>query len=449
MMEAKEYVERRLSKPEGFDEYCKNRFDVIVFVKRDEEIFTAEQGQRKLTQKLLRKNTNFSNLYRKAYVSVDISSPNRIEQHNYLVEREINSNTFKEEITISLFNLSVLENNKVVEISWYEYGQGYQFGHRSMVAMGHYQDCYHYENNWLTNSPLAKIGLDYYTRYEMQYAYLQRHNLIQCKKRGMDKMFEDILGRGVDWRVMTKPRIKKYWINIAEHDMNFEEFKAFLILLKNGVKLTHINYDALPNINTHFIKSKHRGVSTTRIMNYLYKQEKELTYYYDYLNTLNDIGVSAATDQTFFPKSLSTAHDDAVKKFNAIKLEIKNQSYQNFLINLMVLEFSNNGLSIVVPKKLDEIVQEGKKLNHCVGSYVDRVQNKETTILFIRKTADINTPFYTMEYKNKRVVQVRGKNNANYGKDIENFIEEWKSWISKPKQKKVRTQTSQQMAMQG
>lgn len=460
-MEANEYVERRLPKPEGFDEYCKNRFDVVVLVKRDEEIFTVEHGPRKLTRKLLRKNTNFSTLYRKAYVSVDVSNPNRIEQHNYLVEREIDPFTLKEKIFITLFNLAVLENNRVVEISRYEYGKTYQFGHRSVVAIGHYQDCYHYENNWLTHSPLSQIGLNYFTRYEMQYAYLQRHNLLQCRKRGMNNMFKDILGRSVDWRVMTKHRIKKYWINIAENDMDFDEFKAFLILLKNGVKLTHMNYDALPNINTQFVKSKHRGISIIRIMNYLYRQEKELTYYYDYLNTLSDIGVPAATDQTYFPKSLSTAHDDAVKILNAAKIKADERSIRRITKRLIDLEYEGFKYAVVAPKCLSDISQEGKNLDHCVGgsNYLNGHKKGDYAIMFVRLKNDKTKSLYTFTYQyNKSVTALHGFKNQDskdpYYQEVKKFVyEEWLPWVKsikqQPKQKKERVQPSQQMAMQG
>lgn len=462
-MEAKEYVARKLPTPDGFETYCKNRFDHIVFVKRDEEIPTAEYGDRPITRKLLRKNTNFNNLYQKIYVSVDVSCPNRIEQHNYMVEREIYPHTLKEKIYFTLFNLAVLEKGKVVEISMWDYPYcQYAFGKRSMVYHGSYvNDCYHFYNDWLKDSPLSEIATGYESRRELQHAYLHRKNLIMCKERGMNQMFKDILSNQVDWRIMSKARIKKYWTYIADHDMDFDEFKAFIILLKNGVKLTHMNYDALPNIDVKIDKSKHTGVSVTRIMNYIYRQERKLSYYYDYLNTLVDIKAKAETERVFFPKSLVEAHDNAVRTLNTLKIKADERGLKKITKKLIQLEYEGSKYAVVAPKSLFDITREGKNLDHCVGgsSYLNGHKNGEFAIMFVRLKDDKSKSFYTFTYKyNKSISALHGYRNQDSTDprylEVKEFVyNEWLSWVkqqkTQPKQKKVRMQPSNQMVMQG
>lgn len=81
------------------------------------------------------------------------------------------------------------------------------------------------------------------------------------------------------------------------------------------------------------------------------------------------------------------------------------------------------GLILRVPQSADEIKEEGSKLHHCVGTYVERVARGETMILFIRKAADPDTPYYTMEWQNNRVVQCRGSHNKDMTAEVKAFVE--------------------------
>ncbi len=463
-MEAKDYVLNSLEPPYEFRQWCIDLFDVIVFLKGNDYIGTAEIGRRRMTEKRLKKNTNFHNLYSKKYVSIVLSSPTKIEQHNYMIEREIDSITLKEKIYFTLFNLDVLENGEIKIISWYEnYGVSPQhsFGHRSMSNMGSYPDYYHYKNNWINNSPLDGLVGNDLDHYDIHRAYKHRNDLIFCKKRNLNRMSEDIIKNNVDWRVMTKSRIKKYWVNIADNDMNFKEFKTFITLLKNGVKLKHMNYESLKFINIDIDKSKHPGISVTRIMNYVYKQKMNLSYYYDYLNTLKDIGVQAEADIVYFPKSLMQAHDNVVAALNIIKIKEDEKNLESITQKLSKLEYDGDIYSVVAPKSLTDIVLEGKNLSHCVGgsSYLNGHKKGEYAIMFIRLKEDKTKSYYTFTYQySKKVSALHGYgnkeiNDPNYPK-VKDFVHnEWLNWVKagckKPKQKKERMQPSQQMVMQG
>lgn len=74
---------------------------------------------------------------------------------------------------------------------------------------------------------------------------------------------------------------------------------------------------------------------------------------------------------------------------------------------------------ILVPHELVEITNEGQKLRHCVGGYVHRHACGETTILFLRRKEDKNTPFYTIEIRNNNVIQIHGFCNRWLGNNPE------------------------------
>lgn len=82
-------------------------------------------------------------------------------------------------------------------------------------------------------------------------------------------------------------------------------------------------------------------------------------------------------------------------------------------------EAINNNFSILVPEKLSQIVDEGITLHHCVKTYTNRVASGETTILFLRRTNDKDKPFYTIEVRNRIVIQIHGFGNKWIGNDLD------------------------------
>lgn len=177
-------------------------------------------------------------------------------------------------------------------------------------------------------------------------------------------------------------------------------------------------------------------VTTRNVLGYLYR---------DYINLMEKIG-TPVNKKTAFPNDIKKAHDDASSKFNAIQQEIEDKSYEEIYQELKKLEFIDEDLRIVVPKNLNEILQEGKDMNHCVGSYVDRVARGDTVILFIRHSDNPTEAFYTMEFKDGKIIQVRGKHNANPSKEVTEFTQEWLDWTKQPnKRQKKKIQSVMQL----
>ena len=80
------------------------------------------------------------------------------------------------------------------------------------------------------------------------------------------------------------------------------------------------------------------------------------------------------------------------------------------------------GLILVVPKNGDEIKAEGEALHHCVGGYVSRVASGETNIFFVRKAEAPEKPYFTLEYRDNRVIQCRGLHNCDMPLDVKAFV---------------------------
>lgn len=95
------------------------------------------------------------------------------------------------------------------------------------------------------------------------------------------------------------------------------------------------------------------------------------------------------------------------------------------------------GLIIRVPQNAEEIKAEGAALHHCVGTYVEQVARGQTMILFVRKATEPDKPYYTLEWKNNRVVQCRGSHNKDMTSEVKGFVEVFEKKMLENIEKKV------------
>ena len=121
-------------------------------------------------------------------------------------------------------------------------------------------------------------------------------------------------------------------------------------------------------------------------------------------------------------------HDEVLEVYNTKKFAIENKKFAKRIETWKKFEYVGNDFSVIAPTKANDIAREGVKLHHCVKSYVGRVANGETNIVFIRKNIDLEKPFFTVEITNDNTIQqVHGlKNrNANTEKGLTEFVKKW------------------------
>ena len=84
-------------------------------------------------------------------------------------------------------------------------------------------------------------------------------------------------------------------------------------------------------------------------------------------------------------------------------------------------EFLNgsNGLLVYVPESSEDLIAEGKSMNNCVGTYVDRIAEGKTFVFFVRRLDDPTAPFVDFEYCNGEVIQCRYDHNETATEDTE------------------------------
>ena len=136
------------------------------------------------------------------------------------------------------------------------------------------------------------------------------------------------------------------------------------------------------------------------------------------------------TLKDFYDVLKTTTIDELHDKYKLVYQAITNakieQEYQEVISQLNVQEYDNGTFSITIPKSTQAIIEEGRKLRHCVGVYVDKVIRREDMIFFLRKDREV--PYVTIEVKDKKVTQVEGGLDNRYiSKDSEEYkaIQEW------------------------
>lgn len=106
--------------------------------------------------------------------------------------------------------------------------------------------------------------------------------------------------------------------------------------------------------------------------------------------------------------------------------------------NASVFEIKGKGMIIKVPTSAEELKAEGSYLHHCVGTYVDRVANGETNIFFVRKANEPDIPYFTLEFKNNKVIQCRGYKNCSMPADVRAFVKVFEKKMQEASNKEAR-----------
>lgn len=122
------------------------------------------------------------------------------------------------------------------------------------------------------------------------------------------------------------------------------------------------------------------------------------------------------------------ATDERILSYRCTKLKMKasQEMFQRASEFLSGFEYSNGAYCVLAPKKPDDLVEEGRQLSHCVGSYTDRVAAQDTYIFFLRKTSEPDRSLVTIQvYPDGRLGQVKGRFDRNPTPEQMRFVEKW------------------------
>lgn len=175
----------------------------------------------------------------------------------------------------------------------------------------------------------------------------------------------------------------------------------------------------------------------------------------DYANAAKNCGYDMTQRAVILPRDIERAHDDAV----ALDLRLHPRTVYGSVTNItdelreafakrapvLARRFARTGAEyyIRIPQTPEEIIAEGQTLRHCVGgyNYIKNHADGRNPILFLRRVAEPDTPWYTMEISasDGKILQCEGKpsedGHGKYGHihrddlptDAQEFLAAWEA----------------------
>ena len=164
----------------------------------------------------------------------------------------------------------------------------------------------------------------------------------------------------------------------------------------------------------------------------------------DYMSMAKRLRMDLTKQLVYMPKNLDKAHSECVDLLNtkkigeeSKKLKKKWPKVEKNLKGLDRYEWSDKEYCIIAPRSIEDIYREGMLLRHCIHTcdiYWERITNKTTFLMFLRRTESPDTPWYTLEVEpggNIRQKRTVGDNQNEDLKAALPFLKKWQKHIQK------------------
>ena len=161
-----------------------------------------------------------------------------------------------------------------------------------------------------------------------------------------------------------------------------------------------------------------------------------LSMWTDYVTMGEKLGYDFSRRDVLLPKNLRERHDAAAKALKIMDDSKKTEAYQKRRKTLeKKYGYTCDGMSIVVPRGIEDIVREGKTLEICVGGYAHRHVEGKTTILFLRHERRPDRSWLCIELDDRgEIRQIHGYRNEGYAHAVSpmerygEWLTQWQRW---------------------
>lgn len=201
-------------------------------------------------------------------------------------------------------------------------------------------------------------------------------------------------------------------------------------------------------------------MSVQQTVNYVRRQMREtgvnswqvLTTWKDYLSMAARLKMDTGDAIIYRVRRLRRRHDELVEQMRTQELSIEASEIlerfphleEIFTETQTLYAYQGKEYSVVVPTQVEQILREGRELHHCVGSsgrYWERIERRESYILFLRRTAEPEKAYYTLEAEPDGTVRQKRTMYDRQAGDIgavTAFLQEWQKEVAKRLTEKER-----------
>ena len=196
-------------------------------------------------------------------------------------------------------------------------------------------------------------------------------------------------------------------------------------------------------------------MSPIQIRNYLQKQKpyfdgscrQALTTWQDYLAMAERLHIDTSDEIIYRARKLRQRHDELVIQCEAGSLELQaehmDKKYPHVRSICEELQkkyaYADEDYLVIAPQNTFDIIKEGRMLHHCVGNdgagerYYDRIERRESFIMFLRRAEEPEDPYYTLEIEPDGTVRQKRTLFDRQHEDIEQateFLQKWQKVIA-------------------
>jgi hypothetical protein len=146
---------------------------------------------------------------------------------------------------------------------------------------------------------------------------------------------------------------------------------------------------------------------------------------YDYASMMHRI--SHKFDK--YPKHFLTTHKIASRNYNRLKEQFVEEDFKKRIDDGMEKVFGD--YCFIYPRCTQDIKDEAVQQNNCVASYIKKVIDGESHILFLRKKEQPDKSLVTIEVRNGKIVQALQRFNHPLTDEQKEVVDKWNKWYSK------------------
>ncbi|MET2121614.1 PcfJ domain-containing protein [Enterococcus faecalis] len=427
-----------LTPPKAFFNWCTAQIPTYEWQNKKETILASSRKNCPIIKKRLTKYSRLSFPTKFYSFGIILVRAKRIEIQTHSYWQTITDGI--ENLIYEPSNLERFSNDTHVK-AHYENGHWHEgllanYGFMSSA----YTNTVFYPNNWqeklTTVSELKYLQLSEIERQELAHIYKYRNEIEFLQKIGATTLANEIIFddyrnvfglyfHKVDMRVITKKWLKANKQKLKTRNPTFHEFMLEKTLKERNAPMIN---EIEKYVHYSQIKQLPKEVNLTKFQKWFIRKGERFDYYMDYLHMLEELNTPLNNDSVLYPENLQVAHDNAMNTLNLLKSEIEEKQYQERKNQIKALEAEIDDLLFLTPHSLQEIIQEGSILRHCVGSqhYIERHTQGKTTIVFIRRKEKPDMPYFTLEYRNQQVIQIQGKcNRQEVPEKIKQAVRQW------------------------
>ena len=153
--------------------------------------------------------------------------------------------------------------------------------------------------------------------------------------------------------------------------------------------------------------------------------------YEDYLEQLDRLGIPQ-DKHSRFPANFYHVHEELSEQIRELEDRVKKADTRkkNRLLKQVIRQIAplydteSDSYLIVWPKSKQDFTREGQLQHNCVGGYFERCAMNRTTVFFVRKKEEPDTPFCTVEFKKEKMIQCRTAYNKDAPEDVMKYMKQ-------------------------